>query len=290
MKKNSRFLLVWGVIIAIVITFVVLNYYKNYNQKIAIPIENNISKDLWKGDSKSLQNDSLDGKYLLEGFPVDIVPLYKAKKVTSNKIFVRTDKYGSSPFGDANYTYYNVVFDSDASQQDFWKYYSELLQVESINTWENVSDQIKWTVWNYKVTVSNYENVGYIKVFLTDYKSEDVEKFFLSMPNIIDDTEMLIKREKTYWLLNQVWGQIEFSEYYDIVNSGDQDGDGKDDINEFEVLKQQYQKQLWEEQNFSFDESTGRMTRKEWDVDFTMTVSSSHNRVYLMMRKPIPSS
>lgn len=287
MQKNGLFVLVWGVII---VGMGIAFWAINYDKKTSISTQNIASKVAWKTVTNSSPNDGIDHRYLLDGFPVDIVPLYKAKKVTSNKIFVRTDKYGSSPFGDANYTYYNVVFDSDASQQDFWKYYSELLQVESINTWENVSDQIKWTVWNYKVTVSNYENVGYIKVFLTDYKSEDVEKFFLSIPNIIDDTEMLIKREKTYWLLNQVWGQIEFSEYYDIVNSGDQDGDGKDDINELEVLKQQYQKQLWEEQNFSFDESTGRMTRKEWDVDFTMTVSSSHNRVYLMMRKPIPSS
>ena len=287
MQKNGLFVLVWGVII---VGMGIAFWAINCDKKTSISTQNIASKVAWKTVTNSSHNNGIDHRYLLDGFPVDIVPLYKAKKVTSNKIFVRTDKYGSSPFGDANYTYYNVVFDSDASQQDFWKYYSELLQVESINTWENVSDQIKWTVWNYKVTVSNYENVGYIKVFLTDYKSEDVEKFFLSMPNIIDDTEMLIKREKTYWLLNQVWGQIEFSEYYDIVNSGDQDGDGKDDINELEVLKQQYQKQLWEEQNFLFDESTGRMTRKEWDVDFTMTVSSSHNRVYLMMRKPIPSS
>ena len=64
--------------------------------------------------------------FLIEGYPIEKVPLYKQSKVSSNKIFVNTDPKNLSEFDENNFSYFNVVFYTDASQEEFFDYYKKL--------------------------------------------------------------------------------------------------------------------------------------------------------------------
>lgn len=57
------------------------------------------------------QPDSRD-RFLIDGYPIDTVPLYKLSKVSSNKIFVNTDPKNLSEFDENNFAYFNVVFET----------------------------------------------------------------------------------------------------------------------------------------------------------------------------------
>jgi hypothetical protein len=65
--------------------------------------------------------------YLLENYPLDTVPLYKMKMVSSSKFFVNDDPASYAGYIGKPTNYYNVVFETDASAKDLLKYYRSLM-------------------------------------------------------------------------------------------------------------------------------------------------------------------
>ncbi len=72
-----------------------------------------------------------------------------------------------------------------------------------------------------------------------------------------------------------------------MIDSGDQDKDGKDDVDEFLILKTEYEKEYKDKPKYSYEEKTGTMKWQDDDFEATLTLSKNHGRVYLMLRKPL---
>ncbi len=223
--------------------------------------------------------------FLLDGYPSDSVPLYKSSKVSSNKIFVNTDPKNSSEFDETNFAYFNVVFETEASREDFLNYYQNLFESQITDEYQN-QDMVKGVIGQYKVSAAHYgSKTGYIQVHLPNYLDQSVEKYFSDFPSIVHTDSSLIEHEKSYGLLNQKGGEVEFTKYFTVVDSGDQNKDGADDVDEFLLLQEKYQQQYQDKPEYSFDETQGTMKWRDGDYEATLSLSRDHGRIYLMLRK-----
>ena len=108
--------------------------------------------------------------------------------------------------------------------------------------------------------------------------------------NIYFDTFLIFFQEdicrawNSYGLHNQVGGQTEYTKYYTVLDSGDKDNDGNDDVDEFGVLISKYQGLYSGKEEYEFDSSTGRMTWVEDGYDVVASFTRDHGRLYLNMR------
>mgnify|MGYP000860126104 CR=1 FL=1 len=264
-----------GVIIILILIFVVLGVL--FTQKKPKTTQ-----------ESSLSNNTSEETFLIEGFPIDKVPLYKLEKVGSNKIIINTDPKNTSEFNETKYAYFNVVFDSDASKEEFLDYYKNLFETQIVEEYQS-PDMVKGTIGQYKVSAAHYgsDNTGYIQVHLPDYNDVSLDKYFADFPNILIPNSSLIEHEKSYGLLNQKGGEAEFTKYYTVVDSGDKDNDGKDDVDEFLVLEEEYKKQYQNKPEYTYDEKSGTMKWVDGDFESTLAISRDHGRIYLMLRKQI---
>ncbi len=269
MNKKFGIILVLIIIFGIVFTLVLKDGFKK-------PIET----------IKQTSNETkTSSDFLLDGFPIDKVPLYKLNKVSSNKIFVNTDPKNTSVFGQNNFAYYNLVFNSDASQEEFLNYYKDIFNSQITEEYEN-SEIVKGNIGEYKVSVSHYgDGTGYLQVYLPDYKNETIERYFLTFPEILKENSSIIEHEKSYGLLNQKGGEIEYTKYFTVIDSGDQNKDGKDDVDEFLILKTEFEKKYKDKTEYYSEEKTGTMKWQDGEFEVTLTLSKNHGRVYLMLRK-----
>lgn len=276
-KKN-----IFTLILIIVFGFSLFIFLKN---KFAKDIAQNQNNSTIKKESSTKNNEF---EYLLEGFPIEQVPLYKLIKISSNKIFVNTDPRNISTFGDNNYAYFNVVLDSEASQEEFLNYYQNLF--DQVITEEFPSDEmVKGYIGPYKVSAAHYGSgkTGYLQIHLTAYNDEGLSKYFTDFPSVFEANSSLVEHEKSYGLLNQKGGEIEFTKYFTIIDSGDQNQDGKDDVDEFTILTKEIQERYQEKSDYSYDEENTTMRWADQGFSITLALSKDHGRIYLMIRKPL---
>lgn len=226
--------------------------------------------------------------FLLNGYPVDKVPLFKLSKVSSNKIFINTDPKNSSEFGQKNFAYFNVVFDTNASQEEFFDYYKSLFDSLIADDSKN-REMVKGKIGEYQVSAAYYgENkTGYIQVHMTNYQEEKIDKYFIDFPDILAVNPTLVEHEKSYGLLNQKGGEIEYTKYYTVIDSGDQNNDGKDDVDEFLVLETEYKNQFRGKSEYNYNEESGTMKWRDGKYEVTLVISRGHGRIYLMLRAEI---
>ncbi len=219
--------------------------------------------------------------FLIEGFPRDKVPLYKLEKIESSKIFVNTDPNNLSVFGDTNFAYYNVVFSSSATQEEFLNYYQNLFEQQIIEEYEN-STMVKGMIGQYKVSAAHYgsTNTGYLQVFLPNYNDESLSRYFDTFPKVFEANSYLIEHEKSYGLLNQNGGEIEFTKYSTVLND-------QKDIDVFSLLENEYQEKYKNNPNYSYNPDTGIMEWNSDDFKITLAISRNHNRIYLVFRKKL---
>lgn len=276
-KKN-----IFTLILIIIFGFSLFIFLKNKFVKDTAQNQNNstIKKE------SSTKNDEL--KYLLEGFPIEQVPLYKLIKISSNKIFINTDPKNISTFGENSFAYFNVVLNSEASQEEFLNYYQNLF--DQVITEEFPNDEmVKGYVGSYKVSAAHYGsgNTGYLQVHLANHNDESLNKYFTDFPPVFEVNSSLIEHEKSYGLLNQKGGETEFTKYFTVVDSGDQNQDGKDDVDEFTMLTKEYQEKYQEKTDYSYDEENTTMRWTDQGFSITLALSKDHGRIYLMIRKPL---
>ena len=232
--------------------------------------------------------DKKEQAFLIDGFPIDKVPLFKLKKIGSSHIFVNTDPKNTSAFNKTNFAYFNVVFDTDASQKEFFDYYKGLF--ESLIADDSQSrEMVKGKIGDYQVSVAYYgeAKTGYVQVHLPNYQDKNIDKYFVNFPDILKVNSNLVENEKSYGLLNQKGGEVEYTKYFTVIDSGDQDNDGKDDVDEFLVLETEYKKQFQDKPKYSYDEKSGTMKWQDGEYESTLVVSRNHSRIYLSLRKKI---
>ena len=233
-------------------------------------------------------NDKNEQTYLINGYPLDEVPLYKLDEVSSSKIFINTDPKNISDFEETNFAYFNVVLYTEASQEEFLNYYKNLFESEIVEGFKP-DDMVKGKIGEYRVSAAHYgsDNTAYIQVHLPDFQSEALNQYFVDFPEILTTNPTLIEHEKSYGLLNQKGGELEYTKYFTVIDSGDQNNDGVDDIDEFLILEEDYQKQFEDKSEYSYDQESGTMKWRDGDFESTLVISRDHGRIYLMLRKPL---
>ena len=245
-------------------------------------------------DSGSTKNDDIDSSnntsdekqefdYLLEGYPEVDVPLHKIREVSSSKYYINFDPKNISYFDDTNYTYYNVVFYTDASQSEFLNYYKELFDKEYVEEYAN-PEMVKGYVGKYRVTAAHYgsDDTGYVQVYLPNEEFTKDNKYFVSYPDLFEEDSMLVEHENSYGLLNQTGGQTEYTRYFTVIDSGDRDKDGKDDVDEFAVLISKYENIYKDKLNYTMEGE--QMSWEDGGYKITVSFSKDHGRVYLNIR------
>ncbi|MFZ6022519.1 MAG: hypothetical protein ACOYT9_03565, partial [Patescibacteria group bacterium] len=77
------------------------------------------------------------------------------------------------------------------------------------------------------------------------------------------------------------------TKYYTIIDSGDKNQDGKDDIDEYDEVLTDYKATYKNEPNYVFDEKLQQLTWEYEGYKVTVAFAGSHDRVYVMMRKKL---
>jgi len=200
---NKKIGIIFGLILVIIVGVVASkgNIFKK-----------NMPTDKAETGEKIVSKKVEENSYLLDGFPIEKVPLYKLEKVSSNKIFVNTDPRNMSTFDEKNFAYYNVVLYSTASKEEFLNYYKNLFEEEIIEEFAS-PDMVKGRIGEYKVSAAHYgsDNTGYIQVHLANYQDESINKYFTDYPELLEINEYMVEHEKSYGLLNQKGGEMEFT-------------------------------------------------------------------------------
>ncbi len=239
-------------------------------------------------DVNTVVSDDSKLEYLLEGYPIDEVPLYKLTEVSSSKYIINFDPKNTSYFDHTNFAYYNVVLYTQASQSEFLEYYKNLFDEEIVDEYP-MPDMVKGTIGKYRVTAAHYDSydTGYIQVYLPNSEFTKENKYFDKYPDLFEMDNMFVEHENSYGLLNQVGGQTEYTKYFTVLNSGDQNNDGLDDVDEFGVLISKYQDLYNGKDEYTYDTNTGYMKWKEDGYSVTVSFSRDHGRIYLNMRGSI---
>lgn len=275
MKNRTKIII--GIVILILILSLAFFYMKSKKD----------SEETEERSVESVNGSEID--YLLDTYPLKEVPLYKITRVESSKYYINFDPRNTSFFENTNYIYYNVVFLTDATQEELLDYYTELFDKSYDEDYPS-SDMVKGQIGKYRVSAAHYavdedDNTAYVQVYLPNDEFTKENKYFDTFPELFEEDSMFVEHENSYGLLNQLGGQTEYTKYYTVIDGGDQDDDGEDDVDEFGVLMSKYVALYEEKPNYSLEG-----TLMSWEEDgylVKVSFNRDHGRVYLNIRGSI---
>lgn len=268
-------------ILLIVLALIVMSAFFLFRKYAKVPTNN----DNVENAQGSQPGDSQELSFLLDGYPIDEVPLYKVREVSSNKLIINWDPKNISIFDDKDFIYYNVVFYTDASQEELLDYYKGFFDEEIIDEYP-MPDMVKGYIGKYRVTAAHYDSddTAYIQVYLPSDEFTTENMYFTDYPDIFADDPMFVENENSYGLLNQVGGQVEYTRYFTVIDSGDQDDDGEDDVDEFAVLKEKYEEINKDKADYQYDENNHMMIWEEDGYTVRVSFTRDHGRIYSNIR------
>lgn len=277
MKNRTKIII--GVVILLLVLALVFFYMKS----------NKGSEGTGGKKAESLNSSEID--YLLDTYPLKEVPLYKITRVESSKYYINFDPRNTSYFENTNFIYYNVVFLTDATQEELLDYYTKLFDKPYDEDYSS-SDMVKGYIGKYRVSAAHYgaedDNTAYVQVYLPNDEFTKENKYFGTFPDLFEEDSMFVEHENSYGLLNQLGGQTEYTKYYTVIDSGDQDEDGKDDVDEFGVLLSKYAALYKDKPNYALEGDL-----MSWEEDgylVKVSFSRDHGRVYLNIRGSIENN
>lgn len=265
--KQKKPLIITLILILICISFFSYLNIKNKDKKVAT------SKPITSTQVADKKN------YLLEGYPLDTVPLYKMKMVSASKFFVNKDPSRYADYFGKVINYYNVVFETEATPKEYLEYYRSLMS--EINEDSVSESQIEGKIGKYKITASHYgnnpKNYGYLQVYLSEEEYQEANRYYQEYPAVVDLKDSLPEYESSYGLLNQKGGEIEYTQYFPLTK----------EENEQDKLIDIYKEKYQNESDYNYNEETGLMQWKKDSYSINASFSKDHGRIYLMIRKPM---
>lgn len=226
-------------------------------------------------------------KYILEGYPIDDVPLYDGVTISSMKYIVNEDSTNIyDDFFGAKRNYYNVVFEAKIDEKDeIFEFYES--KMSSINEENNQDSTIEGVIGDYRVSISNYGYEDYyLQVHLPAANFSKENLYYEDYQELVEIASNWIEYENSYGLLNQKGGEIEYTQWFSIDVSEYEEDDPMRQNPVGEYYKQ-YKLKYADKQDFVADDETGRLTWSENDFEVTASFTVDHGRIYLMFRKPI---
>lgn len=239
--------------------------------------------------SNSSQQNSLtnvDEKYVLEGYPIDDVPLYDGITISSMKYFVNEDSTNVyDKFFGKKRNYYNVVFETKDTKAKVFDFYKS--KMSSINQDNTLDTTIEGYIKNYRVSISNYDYKDfYLQVHLPSDAYSKENKYYENYPKLIEMADNWVEYENSYGLLNQKGGEIEYTQWFE-VDTSIYDKNNPMKTNPVGGFYNIYKEKYKNKQNFASDNADGRLTWTEDGYNVTASFTVDHGRIYLMFRKPI---
>ena len=155
MKNKSKYLIY--VLIGVVIIALIV---------ISVKYFENDSSESKKESKENTVIDNQEMDFLLDKYPIGQVPLYKMIKVSSSKLYNNWDLKNISVFDDKEFSYFNIVFYTQASQTEFLEYYKNLFDEEIVDEYP-MPNMVKGNIDKYRVTAAHYDSddTGYIQVY-----------------------------------------------------------------------------------------------------------------------------
>lgn len=211
---------------------------------------------------------------------------YKQTALSSSKFFYNDDPSSSSIFGEKPYSYFNVVYKSSGTQTEVLEYYKSIF-TKPIEREYPDSDMVTGYIDEYKVSASRYEsdNTVYLQVHFPAEKVTKESIYLNKFPLELKPSSYLEEHELSYGVLEQNGGEVEYTKYFTIIDSGDKNVDGKNDIDEYNYVLTEYRNTYRNEEDYKFDEKLQQLTWKHDSYNVTVTFSDSHDRVYVMLRE-----
>ncbi|NMC36293.1 hypothetical protein GYA49_04585 [Candidatus Beckwithbacteria bacterium] len=208
---------------------------------------------------------------LLDGYPQNLVPLYKSKRIESIKYFVNDDPVNIETFLPTQKNYYNVVFASAAEQIELLNYYRSLMNEANEDT--SSDSRVEGTIGSYIVSVSDYgDGTSYLQVYVPEKEFTKTNKYYADYPNIIEIDPSWQEHENSYGKLNQNGGEIEYTQYWTVDKAN------------MDKFIQDYKEKYADNLSFSIDENNC-LRWEENNYAITLTFSKDHGRVYAMFRR-----
>jgi len=238
--------------------------------------QNNSPQEKISSPAALQQKDELN--MILEGYPLDTVPLYEMAMISSMKFIVdrNPQKFGGYLGQEVNY--YNVVFKTSADAASTLAYYRSLMS--EISEEDSNDQQVVGKIGKYKVSASHYgnnpDNYAYLQVHLPTEEYSSINPFFSTYPELFSIDEQLTEYYSSYGILNQKGGEIEYSQWFAP----------NDEETSIATLAQIYQDKHQQEAGFSFDADSGAMKWQAGAWQVNISFSTDHGRVYTMLRKP----
>lgn len=238
--------------------------------------------------NSSSQNSSsnADQNFVLSDYPADKVPLYDGIEISSMKYIVNenpTNAYDEF-FGERR-NYYNIVFSSDDSRDkvlDFYKSKMSTINEDSID-----DSTIEGVIDVYRVSIANYgEDDFYLEVHLPSDDYSKTNPYYGDYKEFVEIANNWVEFENSYGLLNQLGGQIEYTQWFDVDTSM-YDKDSAMRTNPIGEYYKIYKEKYSQKTDFSADDENGRLTWTEDDFEITASFTVDHGRIYLMFRKPM---
>jgi hypothetical protein len=265
--KNKKLFIIILLLILFFASLLGYFYFKSKNKKVDTTKITNTSQTI---EEKS---------YLLDGYPLEAVPLFKNKMVSASKFFVNDDPANSGGYFSKPVSYYNVVFETEATPAELLSYYRSLMS--EVNEESVSSELLEGKIGKYKVSASHYgnnpKNYAYLQVYLPSEEYQKTNPYYDNYPSIVELESLGTEYESSYGLLNQKGGEIEYTQYFPMPK----------DNEERDALIKTYQEKYQQEIEYSFDEKSGLMRWKKDVFSINMTFSRNHGRIYLMIRKPM---
>jgi hypothetical protein len=225
-----------------------------------------------------------EASYILDDYPLDVVPIHSVEKISSMKFFVNDDQSSEYLYG-GPVNYYNVVFYPMTNRDTLFDSYQKLMN--SINEDESSDSKLSGFIGDYRVDVSQYSqdaDAAYLQVILPFDEFQKTNPYFADYPNLVDIDLAWVEKESSYGLLHQSGGEIEYTQYF-IVDESVLDDEAKEKPFKyfFDTYKQKYQ----DKTGFTADEEKLTLTWVDGEYELTMVFSDEHMRVYFMIRRPI---
>lgn len=214
-----------------------------------------------------------DQDFLVDGYPLDTVPLHEMTAIQSSSFFVNTEP--EVGFGGNGRTYYNVVFTTSASQAELLDHYASLFdQVDADLTSET---SVAGPLGDLDVEASHYgtDDTAYLQVYLpADQESTFDDEHFSGFPMTFEPVEGMDQREASITLIDQSGGEVQHRVYYAIADPT---------TATFTELEDHYAQQYKDATGYTFDAESGRMSWDEEGYAVVLAFTPDHGRVYLQV-------
>ncbi len=233
------------------------------------------------GDTSELTSADTWEVTLLDGYPEDVVPLYKSTMLDLVYYSVRNDPQWAAVEGGLRNTYH-VVYHTDADIAEVREYYKGLM--DTIDEESTVGDIVVGTIGKYDVWINTGEqesyNIVYMSVDLPRAEVTEVNPFLADYPaDLVEVPACFDFFEDMYYRVTYEDNDMKYTKHFDVV---DLDGDGKVDL-DTEGCYSYFEERYADKEEFAIDRDAHMVTWVDGKYRVTVAFMADYDRGVLVL-------